>query len=133
MLLKQPTPSQGVISKGHPNWVAVLCTLGLGSAFTPALAQTLDVGSVATMDTVVVTASGFEQDIIDAPASISVIPREKLEQGAYKDLTDALRDVPGVIMTPSANRSEEHTSELQSLMRLSYAVFCLKKKTTKYR
>src|SRR3546814_8404006 len=27
------------------------------------------------------------------------------------------------------NRSEEHTSELQSLMRLSYAVFCLKKKT----
>src|SRR3546814_1518567 len=27
-------------------------------------------------------------------------------------------------------RSEEHTSELQSLMRLSYAVFCLKKKTT---
>src|SRR3546814_1780041 len=30
----------------------------------------------------------------------------------------------------SANRSEEHTSELQSLMRISYAVFCLKKKNT---
>src|SRR3546814_5223957 len=29
-------------------------------------------------------------------------------------------------------RSEEHTSELQSLMRTSYAVFCLKKKTTNY-
>src|SRR3546814_8939923 len=29
----------------------------------------------------------------------------------------------------SQNRSEEHTSELQSLMRISYAVFCLKKKT----
>src|SRR3546814_3891083 len=29
-----------------------------------------------------------------------------------------------------AMRSEEHTSELQSLMRISYAVFCLKKKTT---
>src|SRR3546814_2670195 len=28
----------------------------------------------------------------------------------------------------SQNRSEEHTSELQSLMRISYAVFCLKKK-----
>src|SRR3546814_10262721 len=28
------------------------------------------------------------------------------------------------------NRSEEHTSELQSLMRISYAVFCLKKKIT---
>src|SRR3546814_2125009 len=30
-----------------------------------------------------------------------------------------------------ANRSEEHTSELQSLMRISYAVFCLKNKKTK--
>src|SRR3546814_8842053 len=30
----------------------------------------------------------------------------------------------------SGARSEEHTSELQSLMRISYAVFCLKKKTT---
>src|SRR3546814_10435276 len=30
-------------------------------------------------------------------------------------------------------RSEEHTSELQSLMRISYAVLCLKKKTTEYR
>src|SRR3546814_3675184 len=31
----------------------------------------------------------------------------------------------------AAPRSEEHTSELQSLMRISYAVFCLKKKTEK--
>src|SRR3546814_3291464 len=31
---------------------------------------------------------------------------------------------------PGARRSEEHTSELQSLMRISYAVFCLKKKNT---
>src|SRR3546814_6549208 len=30
-------------------------------------------------------------------------------------------------------RSEEHTSELQSLMRISYAVFCLKKKKTEYK
>src|SRR3546814_9832148 len=32
--------------------------------------------------------------------------------------------------SPSIARSEEHTSELQSLMRISYAVFCLKKKNT---
>src|SRR3546814_8991578 len=32
----------------------------------------------------------------------------------------------------AADRSEEHTSELQSLMRISYAVFCLKKKIHKY-
>src|SRR3546814_8777697 len=34
-------------------------------------------------------------------------------------------------LTPRMGRSEEHTSELQSLMRISYAVFCLKKKKTK--
>src|SRR3546814_2040742 len=36
-------------------------------------------------------------------------------------------DVPSHLY--SYSRSEEHTSELQSLMRISYAVFCLKKKT----
>src|SRR3546814_5439428 len=36
---------------------------------------------------------------------------------------------PGLRRThPARHRSEEHTSELQSLMRISYAVFCLKKK-----
>src|SRR3546814_6992321 len=34
---------------------------------------------------------------------------------------------PGYVWTPLVERSEEHTSELQSLMRISYAVFCLKK------
>src|SRR3546814_2206552 len=34
----------------------------------------------------------------------------------------------GFIVANFSNRSEEHTSELKSLMRLSYAVFCLKKK-----
>src|SRR3546814_1391651 len=33
-------------------------------------------------------------------------------------------------VAPGMGRSEEHTSELQSLMRISYAVFCLKTKTT---
>src|SRR3546814_1776305 len=36
---------------------------------------------------------------------------------------------PARYLTPDVVRSEEHTSELQSLMRISYAVFCLKKKT----
>src|SRR3546814_2320637 len=36
---------------------------------------------------------------------------------------------PRLQRTQASNRSEEHTSELQSLMRISYAVFCLKKKT----
>src|SRR3546814_7516415 len=48
------------------------------------------------------------------------------------------KSVRGILVTPildtkgfadTTRRSEEHTSELQSLMRISYAVFCLKKKT----
>src|SRR3546814_10323869 len=38
--------------------------------------------------------------------------------------------LPAAVSAPDPSRSEEHTSELQSLMRISYAVFCLKKKTT---
>src|SRR3546814_18358621 len=40
------------------------------------------------------------------------------------------RPLAAASLRPSAPRSEEHTSELQSLMRISYAVFCLKKKRT---
>src|SRR3546814_2176787 len=40
--------------------------------------------------------------------------------------------VAGAELAPGSHRSEEHTSELQSLMRISYAVFCLKKKITSH-
>src|SRR3546814_9402881 len=48
----------------------------------------------------------------------------------------AIRSLPAAVDEPLpsclvSNRSEEHTSELQSLMRISYAVFCLKKKKNK--
>src|SRR5690606_22396417 len=91
--------------------ITAVCALSLGSALLqPAFAQTArEEARVASLSPIVVTASGFEQDIIDAPASISVIPREKLEKGAYRDLTDALRDVPGVIMTPSDNNTSDIT------------------------
>src|SRR3546814_9772651 len=46
---------------------------------------------------------------------------------AWHDVTA----VGGYIKTDIVERSEEHTSELQSLMRISYAVFCLKKKKQK--
>src|SRR3546814_1137112 len=39
-----------------------------------------------------------------------------------------IRDVLATHILKQTGRSEEHTSELQSLMRISYAVFCLKKK-----
>src|SRR3546814_3600425 len=49
--------------------------------------------------------------------------------------SESIREVPATILVKDGDqliaagiRSEEHTSELQSLMRISYAVFCLKKK-----
>src|SRR3546814_10380649 len=49
------------------------------------------------------------------------------------NFTPSASTVPGMSSTPSIRliRSEEHTSELQSLMRSSYAVFCLKTKRDK--
>lgn len=55
---------------------------------------------------VVVTASGFEQQLKQAPASISVVTREDLEKKSYRDVTDALRDVPGVVITGGASSSD---------------------------
>src|SRR3546814_3644332 len=46
-------------------------------------------------------------------------------------LPSALAQITNQRLVSIGLRSEEHTSELQSLMRISYAVFCLKKKTTK--
>src|SRR3546814_1859770 len=44
---------------------------------------------------------------------------------------DAGAQPQAITLDASGDRSEEHTSELQSLMRISYAVFCLKKKKTR--
>src|SRR3546814_2335938 len=49
---------------------------------------------------------------------------EEQDHGRRGNRRTACRTAAG-----GATRSEEHTSELQSLMRISYAVFCLKKKT----
>src|SRR3546814_1818641 len=52
--------------------------------------------------------------------------------GRYYSRTARLVAVASLLMISITYvRSEEHTSELQSLMRISYAVFCLKKNTTK--
>src|SRR3546814_7540418 len=61
---------------------------------------------------------------------------QRLVSSLFSSLKDNIDEtLPDEILTkyklidlPSALRSEEHTSELQSLMRISYAVFCLKKK-----
>src|SRR3546814_9172409 len=58
---------------------------------------------------------------------------EDIAGGAYRHLQAGERLLAVGLGADAGHggRSEEHTSELQSLMRISYAVFCLKKKTSK--
>src|SRR3546814_1965823 len=76
------------------------------------------------------------------PANLRALQREARAMAATATLSESgsrrwshaadkvtLHPVIGPILL-AAIRSEEHTSELQSLMRISYAVFCLKKKKT---
>src|SRR3546814_3542116 len=57
--------------------------------------------------------------------------REREEADARADTPRRTRHGRGYPAPRAIGRSEEHTSELQSLMRISYAVFCLKKKKNK--
>src|SRR3546814_1500115 len=91
-----------------------------------------------------VIAEIVEEDIADAPADDDaehriedhVVGVAARHRGA--GLRDQLQQIPVTdedsrqIGKRIPARSEEHTSELQSLMRNSYAVFCLKKKTKYY-
>src|SRR3546814_3461564 len=78
-----------------------------------------------------------ELSILDAAMAKGALTTENHRRAVealrheFTGLAEAMRAAVNVetVAGPSIeNRSEEHTSELQSLMRISYAVFCLKKK-----
>ena len=79
---------------------AKIVAVAICTAMTPSLLHAAD------QDTLVVSATGFEQKIQNAPASISVISKQQIEDKAYRDVTDALKDVPGVVVTGGASSSD---------------------------
>src|SRR3546814_3850954 len=68
---------------------------------------------------------------VSQPPSAIAATARAMAAGWQRDMSDFPLTTPGLqeARRPAAGRSEEHTSELQSLMRISYAVFCLKKNT----
>src|SRR3546814_10714097 len=71
---------------------------------------------------------------VDGPGTLITLEDSKMMEdplvsGIAFNRDAAQLTVAGVPDRPGIARSEEHTSELQSLMRITYAVFCLKKKT----
>src|SRR3546814_635290 len=97
--------------------------------------------AASSADISTVAAAPSEIDDEDAAVSTPSLPNDGRRVGIFavsirpgcssvSTTTSPLR-VLTVTGTISSLRSEEHTSELQSLMRISYAVFCLKKKNNK--
>src|SRR3546814_6975979 len=82
------------------------------TSFDPELATTLGISATATNLGLMVLVGIVAVAAFEAVGSILVIAMFICPAGAARMLTDRLA------------RSEEHTSELQSLMRISYAVFC---------
>lgn len=85
------------------SWRASVALLALAIAPGTAMAAAADQDG----DQVVVTAAGREQEVRNAPASISVITREKLDSMPYREVTDALMEVPGVTVTPGEGNSRD--------------------------
>ncbi|MGL5653430.1 MAG: TonB-dependent receptor plug domain-containing protein, partial [Vibrio sp.] len=90
------------MSRWIPSKVAVAVTIGL---LTPFSVSAQDQSEKST-ETMVVTASGFEQSMKEAPASISVISREDLEKGSYTSIVDAVSNIPGVYVTGGGNSQD---------------------------
>src|SRR3546814_1859995 len=74
---------------------------------------------------IVVTGSRLPSTDLTGPAPVTILDRTEIDNTGSTSVGELLRELP--VASASASRSEEHTSELQSLMRNSYAVFCLKK------
>src|SRR3546814_4657330 len=68
------------------------------------------------------------------PTSSTASTTHGVRRSRRRRRTPRTKRSPGSMQRgPARCRSKEHTYELQSLMRISYAVFCLKKKITKYK
>ena len=64
---------------------------------------------------VVTSASGYEQKITDAPASISVISQEELQKKPYANLLDAVKDIEGVDIGESTDKSGQGTVSIRGM------------------
>lgn len=69
----------------------------------------------AENQSIVVTAAGFEQKITDAPASISVVTAEELKQRPYMTLIDAVRDLEGVDVGETSDKTGQRTISIRGM------------------
>lgn len=106
-------PVDNFSTKLFSNTAMVTLILAFGSA--PALAGEAEQERKFDDPTIVVTASGFEQKITDAPASISVVTAEELAQRPYMTLIDAVRDLEGVDVGETSDKTGQRTISIRGM------------------
>src|SRR3546814_10658865 len=124
------------------DWSSDVCSSDLGAGLTPAdLADILDTAEIRTVKAgeAILTEGDLGNDIYVIRVGSMIVEKKiggknvflsYLPAGSYVGEMALIAGGPrtATVKATVKSRSEEHTSELQSLMRLSYAVFCLKKK-----
>ncbi|WP_346796072.1 TonB-dependent receptor [Halomonas sp. Bachu 37] len=85
-----------------PRFIRTTMASAVTLAITTVAAQAQE---TAQLDNIVVSASGFEQAMVDAPASISVVTREQLQRERITSVADALRNVEGVDVGGSVGKT----------------------------
>src|SRR3546814_7262367 len=119
------------------DWSSDVCSSDLRACADRSLGgrPSLDYGTASTSADGCRTGDMMTGQIESRLAELGIkLPRPAPPVATYVPyvLNEGVLHISGQLpFAPDGNRSEEHTSELQSLMRISYAVFCLKKKKKK--
>src|SRR3546814_9513265 len=141
LFFKQKTAYEMRIS----DWSSDVCSSDLIGAFIAVIATCgmiappLNVPAMSISDGVNMPYAGFGMPllVLSLPPAAFVVALSALRlRGRARPVpTEAVGAAPAMAarFSPSEPRSEEHTTELQSLMRISSAVFCLKKKNNNLR
>ena len=94
---------------------SALASLVLGQAATAEEAVFDQTQSATKIDDVVVTASGFEQRITQAPASISVVPRQDIEEMRATSIAEILTHIEGVDVGAAVGKTGGQTINIRGM------------------
>jgi outer membrane receptor for ferrienterochelin and colicins len=108
--------------KSKPARIAIalqFALLGLPAAYAPAVYAAVqpeaNASGDAAIERIVVTASGFEQKVVDAPASISVISGIELQTRPYTTLLDVVRELEGVDIGETRDKTGQGTVSMRGM------------------
>src|SRR3546814_10063684 len=110
------------------DWRSDVCSSDLGEPAEQPVQLRQPIVDVA--DALVGGLDDLPHQMIQLLAHLAAVARDLVAEVQQADMLEVEEAVVLVLALGGDVRSEEHTSELQSLMRISYAVFCLKKKNT---